>query len=521
MKSDVVVIGAGPVGMTLALLLARHGVRVVISEANDGPDQRSRAVTLDDESLRIWQSCGVEQAITGAWAAAEPGSVMCRYQDGRGRLIMELLAPEGDLGYQTGVVVHQPTINRILWDRVRREPGIILLKGHRVSSVDQTPAGVVTVLEDLSGQRATVSASWCVACDGANSRVRHAIGISMPTRPQKNPWLIADLEDPDPTPHAIIVCEPRRTAVTVPIPTGKRRIEVMLPPDDPCEWPDDEISLRGHLVRAWPGAAKASILQSDIVRFATGTAERWRSGRCFLAGDAAHVMPPFAGQGMASGLRDAANLSFKLGGVCRGWLHECVLDSYEAERRPHQEWLMRLTLRLGRLMSPSCPAEASAVRLSMRALRAVPMTRASLNLRGPSLRPYYRSGFVEPGGAAGRYLPQPTVRSVNGREVRLDVLLGDRMTWVVAAGGRDPSSLRTGVVQEGDTVLVEGRDFEDPVGIIRRTLGRGGTALVRPDRIIHTHFRGRTRRSIDERSAGWRPNPFAGSQLACSQPRHV
>jgi 3-(3-hydroxy-phenyl)propionate hydroxylase len=492
--------------MTLALLLAGHGVRVALVEANDAPDQRSRAVALDDECLRVWQACGLELDIAGFWAAAMPGSVMCRYQDAQGRLITELIAPESDLGFQPGVVVHQPAINRVLWNRVSREPGITLLAGHRVHAIGQTSSDVVAELDGPRGRRETVRAPWCVACDGTSSRVRHALGIDMPTRPEKNPWLIADLADPEPTPHATIVCEPHRTAVTVPVPTGRRRVEVVLPPGDPCDWIDDDTKVRGYLTRAWPDAAHAAILQRGIARFATGTAERWRSGRVFLAGDAAHVLPPFSGQGTASGLRDAANIAFKLAGVCRGWLHEDVLDSYEAERRPHQEWLARLTLRLGRLMAPSCRAEACAVRWSMRAFGALPAATGSLSLRGPSLRPRYRVGFIEPGGAAGRYLPQPTVRSITGRPVRLDALLGDRMTWVVAAGGEDAAPSAS-VVREGDTVLVEGRDFDDPAGLIQRTLGRGGTALVRPDRIIQAHFRGRVGRPLNERSVAWRSSP--------------
>lgn len=517
MTSDVLVIGAGPVGMTLALLLAGHGVRVTLVEANDAPDQRSRAVALDDECLRVWQACGIEREIADCWAAASPGSVMCRYVDARGRLIFELTAPESDLGYQSGVVVHQPAINRVLWDRVSREPGITLLAGYRMRSIGQTSSDVVAELNGPSGLLQTVRARWCVACDGTNSPVRQALGIVMPRRPESCPWLIADLEDPDPTPHATVVCEPHRTAVTVPVPMGRRRIEAVLPSGDPCDWIHDDAKVRSYLTRAWPDAAHAEILQRDIVRFVTGTAERWRSGRVFLAGDAAHVMPPFSGQGTASGLRDAANIAFKLAGECRGWLHEDVLDSYEAERRPHQEWLARLTGRLGRLMAPSCRTEAAAVRWSMRVLGVLPAATGPLSLRGPSLRPRYRVGFVEPGGAAGGYLPQPTVRSITGRTVRLDALLGDRMTWVVAAGGHGTAP-GASVVREGDTVLVEGRDFDDPARLIQRTLGRGGTALVRPDRIIHAHFRGRHGRPLDERSAAWRSNPFSEPPLACSQP---
>jgi len=486
--TDVVIIGAGPVGLTAALLCAQQGLRVEILERRSGPTPEPRAVSVDDEGLRIWQACGVLSLLGDDVAGGEPDQCICTYLDQKRRPFLRIHQRISELGHPHAAAIHQGRVEAKLWLAAERNSLISISRGIEAISVEQNSHAAIIRCRDGQGHELVRTTPWVIACDGARSAIREAIGISMPGRTLDRPWLIANVEDQGEPGHVVIRCSSDGAAVTMPLPHGMRRIEVELPDSKDACWLEDDNAVRRWLARGWPGAEHAPIVTKSVCRFRLAVADRWRVGRVFLAGDAAHVMPPFAGQGLGAGLRDVANLTFKLAGVHQGWLAPDALDTYEAERRPHVDRIGELVLRLGELMHPSSSTQGQLTHAALRLLSPIANLSGRWRLRGPNIQPVLTQGLLAPSRRSGRYLPQPDVIAADQRRVRLDDLLGPRMTWIVLDGRKRiaPAS-KPPTVHSSDRVLVEGRDFRDPSGTLRKTYGAGSRLLVRPDRIVCLH----------------------------------
>ncbi len=434
----VAVIGSGPVGLTLVNLLGTYGVRTLLVERNTTTVQEPRAVSIDDESLRTMQAAGIvstvlEQIVPGY------GS---HYYSPRGIRFARVEPTGRPYGYPRRNAFRQPVLERQLKDALARFGHVEALFGWSLRRYEQDETRVTLHLAGPADTRRSVTCDYLVGCDGAASPVREQQGVQLAGTTFDERWLIVDLEhNENVTKHTEVFCDRRRPCITLPGPGRTRRFEFKLLPGET----DADLlapSTVQHLLATHGADPNATIRRKVVYRFHARVAPRWSFGRVFLAGDAAHLTPPFAGQGMNSGIRDAQNLAWKLAAVLSGRTGPGLLETYEQERRDHIWQMIHLALRMGRVMSPPSWLEGVLTQAGFLALNAWPPARdyvAQMKYKPP---PRFHRGFVIPDGRGraslvGRLLPQPDIRLADGREVLLDTVLGNRFVLL----SRDPGGL--------------------------------------------------------------------------------
>ncbi|GAB3150973.1 bifunctional 3-(3-hydroxy-phenyl)propionate/3-hydroxycinnamic acid hydroxylase [Amycolatopsis stemonae] len=474
----VVIVGAGPTGLTAAALLGRYGVECLVLERWDSVYPRPRAVHLDDEVHRILGSLG----LAGEFAAiSRPGHGLRLLGPDRRVLAEFRRSPgAGRHGYPEANMFDQPELEQLLRTGLDGLGHVTLRGNVDVTGIVQDGAGArVEVTDRVSGEHETIHADYVLGCDGANSLARASIGARMTDFRFDQRWLVVDIAttaDLGEWEGVHQVCDPARAATYMRIGKTRYRWEFRLLPGetgDGFHHPD-----RLHpLIAPWTKDIPADEL--EIVRVAEYTfraqvADRWREQRVFLLGDAAHLTPPFIGQGMGAGLRDAVNLAWKLAGVLDGTLPVGALDSYEAERKPHARAMVRRAVLIGKAMTEGGRFGDLIRRVVAPRLAVVPtVARHVLDSETPALR---RSNLlVRPRlrrTLAGRLCPN----AVLGDGSRFDDVAGGRFSVVTA---NRPSEAERAVLQDCGAVLVTAR----PCGELHRWLrdGRAGAALVRPD----------------------------------------
>lgn len=475
-RVPVVIVGAGPVGVTAALLLARRGVRSVVLERHRDVYPLPRAVASDDEIHRILQAAGVGEEFA---AISRPAQGL-RLLDARHRVMAEFQRTEhGHHGYPQTSMFDQPELERVLRDALAGRPESELRGGVEVTGIGPASTGPVRVTyRDDTGDH-ELWADAVLGCDGANSLTREAIsGVWEDLRFEER-WKVIDVDTTGPVrcwEGVDQVCDAARPATFMRVSENRYRWEFRLG--------EGQETVR-ELIAPWvPPSYDGDF---DVVReteytFRARVADRWRSGRVFLLGDAAHLTPPFIGQGLCSGLRDAYNLTWKLARVLQQGGDEKLLDTYESERKPHARHVVRLAVAMGWAMTGGQDGAAAFRRRALAAACRIP---GLTELAGRDLSPPLTAGPLVRRGVRrrlpGTHCPQPWV-SVDGRPTRLDELLGDSFT-VLTASAPDPSL--TALAHSLGIRALCVADLGDD-GTLAAWLrgGRADAVLLRPDRIV-------------------------------------
>ncbi len=438
--ADVAVVGLGPVGAMVAALLGRRGHRVVVLERHARPYDLPRAVHFDHEVGRLLQGLGLGEQLR---AISESGSEY-EWRSGTGQRLLRFGGRDvGPSGWPDSSMFWQPALERLLAEAADAPPTVEIRRGWElvdlvqvgpsrridVDSTGSDPAVHLTVAPSGGGPAETIDARWVVGCDGANSTVRSLVEAPVTDLGFFYDWLIVDVALHEPRvfdPINLQVCDPARPTTAVSGGPGRRRWEFMRLPHETVEELDDE-ARAWALLAPWDVGPDDAVLERHAVyRFQARWVDRWRTGRVLLAGDAAHQMPPFAGQGMCAGIRDAANLAWKLDLVLAGRAPDDLLDAYEVERADHVRTVIDLSMALGQVICVADPEEAA------ERDRAMGLGAELAGVQAQPGLPGLAAGILRAGDvAAGELFPQGRVRHGDGPTLLDDVVgAGWRLvTW--------------------------------------------------------------------------------------------
>ncbi len=503
---DALIVGCGPVGATLAALLVRHGLRVAVAEQAAGTYDKPRAITLDHEVMRVFQACGAAGEIE-KFTAPHPGT----HYLGVDRDVIRIYDPQPPpypLGWPPSGTFVQPEVEAVLRACVARSGRAdVLLATQAVAFAPRDDRVDVTLRGPDGSPDKIVSARYLLGCDGANSFVRKQLGIGHEDLAFDEWWMVVDVRLTRPVDlpaKCIQYCWPSRPATFIVGPGNLRRWEIKLLPGETPEDFGAADNVRKQLARfVDPDAIE--IWRSAVYRFHALVAERWRAGRVFLVGDACHQTPPFMGQGMCAGIRDAANLAWKLALVRRQDARDGLLDTYESERKPHVKTLVGFAKKAGEVIGELDPAAAQMRDIMLRGQLA----RGEQETVRQRFIPNLTNGVLDAGcgDVAGSLFVQPRVRTHAGDKL-LDDVVEPRFLLVTTTGEAQawltPRSVDLWGRMGGERVVIGTQDAARPAtGGIRRLAERGdllagwmtrhgaSAVVVRPDRYVYGTARDR------------------------------
>ncbi|GAA3371265.1 bifunctional 3-(3-hydroxy-phenyl)propionate/3-hydroxycinnamic acid hydroxylase [Streptomyces antimycoticus] len=506
-EADVLIVGYGPIGQVLSILLATRGWRVLVVERWETPYTLPRATSFDGETARTLASLGVADSFAEIGLPAD--AYDWRNAEGRSLLRVEL-AERGVHGWPETTTMHQPALEAVLCARAERLPNLRVLRGYGATDLVDHGTGVELTATDTADRRLRCAASWVVGCDGANSFVRDHIGVRTTDLGFSFDWLLCDVVLHEPrvfSPLNVQHCDPDRPTTAVGSGPGRRRWEFM-------RLPGESVAELNRAETAWcllkrfdVTPENATLQRHTVYSFQAAWADEWRRGRVLLAGDAAHLMPPFTGQGMCAGIRDVLNLSWKLDLVLRGAAGERLLDSYPRERVDHVREAIDTAVRLGRVLCVTDAATAASRDTSLLSGVSADTGRGRQQGAGPPLRTglLYTGIGTAPVPPAGEVMPQGRVRH-EGVTGLFDEVVG---TGPVLLGAADPAAvleesqltfltgLGTSLVHmvAGDAEVAPGAVVDvDEVYLPLLRAARARFLLVRPDH--HIYGAARTSREL-------------------------
>lgn len=506
-SAQVVVLGAGPVGLAIANYLGQAGIEVLVIEKLDRLIDYPRAIGIDDESLRTVQAIGLVDAVlphTTPWHAM-------RFLTPRGRCFADIQPMTDEFGWSRRNAFIQPQVDAVLFEGLKRFANVRTLFSREMCELSQDANGVTLTLNGPGGSREQVRAAYLVACDGGNSQVRRSLGVSFEGKTAPNQWIVIDIaNDPLGTPNVYLCCDPVRPYVSAALPHGVRRFEFMVMPGETEEELGKPENMRQLLAKVLPDPDRVELIRKRVYTHNARLAGRFRVQRVLLAGDAAHIMPVWQGQGYNSGMRDACNLAWKLALVVKGLAGDALLDTYEQERRDHARAMIDLSVLAGHVLAPPKRWQG-ALRdgISWLLNYLPPVKRYILEMRFKPMPRYAQGALVATDAAigdspVGRMFIQPRVRTEAGDERLLDDVIG--ANFAIIAWGNDPlwglsetqvafwRRLGTRFIQVLPEVQLQaGREVREDVirvgdstGRLKEWFGRypASIALVRPDRFL-------------------------------------
>ncbi|EFL6571390.1 3-(3-hydroxyphenyl)propionate hydroxylase [Escherichia coli] len=503
---QVAIAGAGPVGLMMANYLGQMGIDVLVVEKLDKLIDYPRAIGIDDEALRTMQSVGLVENVlphTTPWHAM-------RFLTPKGRCFADIQPMTDEFGWPRRNAFIQPQVDAVMLEGVSRFPNVRCLFSRELEAFSQQNDEVTLHLKTAEGQREIVKAQWLVACDGGASFVRRTLNVPFEGKTAPNQWIVVDIaNDPLSTPHIYLCCDPVRPYVSAALPHAVRRFEFMVMPGETEEQLREPQNMRKLLSKVLPNPDNVELIRQRVYTHNARLAQRFRIDRVLLAGDAAHIMPVWQGQGYNSGMRDAFNLAWKLALVIQGKARDALLDTYQQERRDHAKAMIDLSVTTGNVLAPPKRWQGTLRDgVSWLLNYLPPVKRYFLEMRFKPMPQYYGGALVREGEAkhspVGKMFIQPKVTLENGDVTLLDNAIG--ANFAVIGWGCNPlwgmsdeqiqqwRALGTRFIQVVPEVQIHtAQDNHDGVLRVGDTQGRlrswfaqhnASLVVMRPDRFV-------------------------------------
>ena len=435
--TEVAILGAGPVGLTLANYLSKQGVQITVIEQLDQLIDYPRAIGIDDEALRTIQSLGlVEQVLPHT----TPNHAM-RFLTPKGHCFADIQPLTREFGFSRRNAFIQPQVDNVLLQGLKQYPQTQVLFSRQLTEFSQDAQSVTLKMQNKHGQNEVVKAQYLIACDGGNSVVRRTLNIGFDGKTAPNQWIVIDIEnDPLATPHIYLCCDPVRPYVSAALPHGIRRFEFMVMPGETQEELSKPENINKLLAKVLPNTQNIEVIRQRVYTHNARIADKFRVDRILLAGDAAHIMPVWQGQGYNSGMRDAFNLGWKMALVVKGKAGPELLDSYQIERKDHAKAMIDLSVMAGHVLAPPKKWQGFVRDGIAYALNYIkPIKQYLLEMRFKPMPQYHDGVLIQnklKNSPVGKMFIQPKVELVSGEQVLLDEIIGN--DFAILAWGVDP-----------------------------------------------------------------------------------